>query len=69
MTILNRTTDHELDQVKRHGWTERRREPRPREGRILITLWHPRPTIGEGHNRHQTPSRPSAASRSTRPRS
>ena len=28
------------------GWIERRREPRPGEGRTLVTLWHLRRTIG-----------------------
>jgi hypothetical protein len=54
MKILNWITDHELDQLKRRGWIERRRERRPDEGRILLTLWHPRQAAGDGHDRHLT---------------
>jgi len=54
MKILNWTTEHQLDELKRRGWIERQREPRPAERRILLTLWHPRQTIGDGHDRHQT---------------
>jgi hypothetical protein len=49
--ILNWITEHELDQLKRRGWIERQREPRPDERRILLTLRHPRQTIGEGNDR------------------
>ena len=31
-----------LAQMKCCGWIERRREPRPDQGRTLVTLWHPR---------------------------
>ncbi len=54
MKILNWITEHDLDQLKRRGWIERQREPRPDERRILLTLSHPRQTIGEGNDRHQT---------------
>jgi hypothetical protein len=54
MKILNWTTEHDLDRLKRRGWIERQREPRPDEHRILLTLRHPRRTIGEGNDRHQT---------------
>jgi len=54
MKILNWITDHELDQLKRRGWIEGQREPRPDERRILLTLFHPRLTIGERDDRHQT---------------
>ena len=54
MKILNWTTEDDLNRMKRRGWSERRREPRPDEHRILLTLCHPRQTIGEGHDRHQT---------------
>jgi hypothetical protein len=37
----------DLDAMKRRGWIERARESRPREDRILVTLWHPRQTLGE----------------------
>ena len=50
----NWTTETELDAMKRRGWIERAREPRPREGRILVTLWHPRQTLGEGSDRYYT---------------
>ena len=29
--------------MKRRGWVERFREPRPAEARVLVTLWHPLP--------------------------
>lgn len=54
MKILNWTTEDQLDELKRRGWIERQREPRPDERRILLTLSHARQTIGEGHDRHQT---------------
>ena len=31
MKILNWTTEHDLDRLKRRGWIERQREPRPDE--------------------------------------
>ncbi len=50
----NLVTEAELDALKRHGWVERSREPRPSEGRVLVTLWHPCQTLGEGADRYQT---------------
>ena len=50
----NQVTEAQLDAMKRHGWIERSRQARPREARILVTLWHPRQTIGEGSDRYQT---------------
>jgi hypothetical protein len=55
MATGNWTSEVELDAMKRRGWTERAREPRPREGRILVTLRHPRQTLGEGCDRYYTP--------------
>jgi hypothetical protein len=54
MKILNWITEHELDRLKRCGWIDPQREPRPDEHRVLVTLSHPRQTIGEGHDRHKT---------------
>ena len=42
MAIENWSSDEELDQMRQRGWIEREREPRPLEGRVLITLWNPR---------------------------
>ncbi|MGO9789030.1 MAG: hypothetical protein ACLP8S_05710 [Solirubrobacteraceae bacterium] len=52
--IGNWITEAELDAMKRRGWIERAREPRPREGRILVTLSHPHQTLGEGSDRYYT---------------
>jgi hypothetical protein len=52
MAIENCSSDEELDWMRQRGWIERKREPRPLEGRVLITLWHPRQTLGEGADRH-----------------
>jgi len=54
MKILNWITEHELEQLKCRGWIERQREARPDERRILLTLSHPRQTIGEGSDRYHT---------------
>ena len=40
--------------MRQRGWIERECEPRPLEGRVLITLWHPRQTLGEGADRYVT---------------
>ena len=40
--IGNLITEGHLDAMKHRGWIESAREPRPTEGRILVTLWHPR---------------------------
>ncbi|MGO9975786.1 MAG: hypothetical protein ACLP01_23880 [Solirubrobacteraceae bacterium] len=50
----NLVTEAELDALKRQGWVERAREPRPSEGRVLVRLWHPCQTLGEGGDRYQT---------------
>ena len=50
----NLATDAELDALKRRGWVERSREPRPSEARVLVRLWHPCQTLGEGADRYQT---------------
>jgi hypothetical protein len=52
--LENLVTEADLDAMKRRGWIERAREPQPREARILVTLWHPCQTLGEGSDRHQT---------------
>jgi hypothetical protein len=52
--IENMVSEPHLDALKRRGWIERSREPRPSEGRILVTLWHPRQTLGERSDRHYT---------------
>ena len=44
----NLVSEADLDAMKRRGWVERAREPRPGERRILVTLWHPCQTVGEG---------------------
>ena len=49
--LANLVTEAELDAMKRRGWIERSREPRPCEARILVTLWHPCQTIGVGSDR------------------
>jgi hypothetical protein len=49
--VGNWSSEAELDAMKRRGWIERAREPRPREGRILVTLCHPHQTVGEGSDR------------------
>jgi hypothetical protein len=54
MAIENWSSDEELDRMRQRGWIEREREPRPLEGRVLITLWHPRQTLGEGADRYVT---------------
>jgi hypothetical protein len=38
--IANWTTDAKLARMLEQGWTERRREARPDEGRTLVTLHH-----------------------------
>ena len=50
----NMVSEPQLDAMKRHGWVERSREPHPGEGRVLVTLWHARQTIGEGSDRYRT---------------
>jgi hypothetical protein len=50
--VANMVSEAELDAMKRRGWIERAREPRPGEGRILVTLWHPQHTLGEGSDRY-----------------
>jgi hypothetical protein len=40
--------------MKRRGWIERVREPIPHESRILVTLWHPCQTLGDGADRYRT---------------
>ena len=50
----NMVNEAHLDAMKRRGWVERSREPLPGEGRVLVTLWHPYQTIGEGSDRYQT---------------
>ncbi len=40
--------------MRHRGWTERSRESRPDEGRILVTLAHPSQTLGEGADRYTT---------------
>jgi hypothetical protein len=52
--VGNWSTETNLDVMKRRGWIERAREPRPREGRTLVTLWHPHQTLGEGSDRYYT---------------
>jgi len=39
--LENLVSEAQLDALKRRGWVERFREPRPSEGRVLVTLWHP----------------------------
>jgi hypothetical protein len=52
--VANMVSEAELDAMKRRGWIERAREPRPGEGRILVTLWHPQQTLGKGSDRYHT---------------
>jgi hypothetical protein len=52
--IGNLVREGDLDAMKRRGWIERAREPIPHEGRILVTLWHPHQTVGEGCDRYYT---------------
>ena len=50
----NLVSEGDLDAMKRRGWIERAREPIPHERRILVRLWHPRQTVGEGCDRYYT---------------
>jgi len=50
----NLVTEAELDAMKRRGWVERSRQERREEQPILVTLWHPSQTIGEGTDRYRT---------------
>jgi len=50
----NLVTEANIDAMKRRGWVERSRQERPDEQRILVTLWHPSQTIGEGTDRYRT---------------
>ncbi len=50
--IENWSTEAELDAMKRRGWVERGREELPHERRILVRLWHPHQTVGEGSDRY-----------------
>jgi hypothetical protein len=50
----NLVTEAALDATKRRGWVERSRQPRPSERRVLVMLWHPCQTLGEGADRYQT---------------
>jgi hypothetical protein len=52
--VGNWSTEAELDAMKRRGWVERRREELPHERRILVRLWHPHQTLGEGSDRYYT---------------
>ncbi len=52
--IGNLVSEGDLDAMKRRGWIERAREPLPDEGRVLVRLWHPRQTVGEGSDRYYT---------------
>jgi hypothetical protein len=52
--ISNLVCEGDLDAMKRRGWIERAREPIPHEGRILVTLWHPCQTLGDGADRYRT---------------
>jgi hypothetical protein len=52
--IENLIDEAELDAMKRRGWVEPTREELPREGRILVRLWHPHQTVGEGSDRYYT---------------
>ena len=52
--IENWSEETELDAMKRRGWVERGREELPRERRILVRLWHPHQTVGEGSDRYYT---------------
>ena len=52
--FANQVTAAQLDAMKRRGWVERTRLPLPSEGRILVTLWHPCQTIGEGADCYRT---------------
>ncbi len=54
MAIGNWTTEAALDAIKRRGWVEHAREPLPEQGRILVRLWHPHQTVGEGTDRYYT---------------
>ena len=50
--VGNWTSEAELDAMKRRGWVERGREELPHERRILVRLWHPHQTVGEGSDRY-----------------
>jgi hypothetical protein len=52
--VGNWSTETNLDVMKRRGWIEHAREPIPHERRILVRLWHPRQTVGEGCDRYYT---------------
>jgi hypothetical protein len=52
--VGNWTSEAELDAMKRRGWVERGREELPHERRILVLLWHPHQTVGEGSDRYYT---------------
>ena len=52
MAIKNCSINAQIGRMRQRGWIERNREPRPEEGRVLITPWHPRQTIGEGCDRY-----------------
>ena len=65
--VGNWTSEAELDAMKRRGWVERGREELPHERRILVRLWHPHQTLGEGATATTRPWRRSAASRSVAP--
>jgi hypothetical protein len=51
-------TEAALDAMKRRGWVERAREPLLDEGRVLVGLWHPHQTLGEGADRYYTAVEP-----------
>ena len=52
--MTNLATVDEIRQMLGRGWTIRRWEPRPDEGRVLVLLHHPDQWLGTGADRYRT---------------
>lgn len=55
MTILNWSTENTLARMRQRGWIERSRQTIPAEGRVVVSLPHPRQSAGRGAERRVGP--------------